>query len=698
MAYTFEQLLAADPSNPSNIAQNGSITIFAPGDPTMTPLTITDPDGSPLPNPFTVNANGFGPAFAHATLDRVAWSGGGFTGFVTSYEGMKEEAVAAREAAEQAKAEAAAAAVADLEARISAGQFKGDPGTPGAPGVDGINGTNGINGANVLPTQEAIAEALANPGPAKTTLTAEVATQTAGKVDKIGIPINVKDLGAVGDGTANDSAIIQSALNSSRAVFIPEGTWRLSAATGFALANTSQRRRTIYGAGQGLTVLKLDSGGEGGVIDSTGATLADLSIDGGFNPATAQANLLSCVQANSNSTVRNVHIYNARGSCLVGVGSRIQFINNRLEKFGDHAIYFSGDIGTTAPYNILATSSRIIVSGNIIDDDPTYHNGAAGGPVRGAIKLRNNVSDVSITGNTVHGDQCVLIDGDTRRAEACPRGVVITGNTFIASSTGVHLNTTIDPAAGDLGFRVNDVQIGTNKFTATDTTNVGVVLSRARASIKGNIFRTVDGVSNNDTGDTGASIIEGNYFFGSTGIYKAGTGSRVQGNIFEGLTGGWGVQYTYHGTVCGNSFIGCNVGVVLRSTSHATNIAVLQDNMFMNNTLAIDIGEFARSAALLDNTFTGNTTTATVVSGSAFNVFATNNNRVLSGAAWPSTGSGDGVVLAPAGAIVTVSTLPTAVADLRGKMVRVNGAAGVADQVYICRKNAANTYEWAAVL
>ena len=41
MAYTFEQLLAADPSNPSNIAQNGSITIFAPGDPTMAPLTIT---------------------------------------------------------------------------------------------------------------------------------------------------------------------------------------------------------------------------------------------------------------------------------------------------------------------------------------------------------------------------------------------------------------------------------------------------------------------------------------------------------------------------------------------------------------------------------------------------------------------------------------------------------------------------------
>jgi YD repeat-containing protein len=108
---TYEQVFAADPANPSNVAQNAAITIFAPGDVTMTPLTITDPDGQPLANPITVNANGFASAFAHATLDRVAWAGGGFTGFFTSYEGMKGEAVAARadaETAQQAATEAAA--------------------------------------------------------------------------------------------------------------------------------------------------------------------------------------------------------------------------------------------------------------------------------------------------------------------------------------------------------------------------------------------------------------------------------------------------------------------------------------------------------------------------------------------------------------------------------------------------------------
>lgn len=119
MAMTYEQIFAADPANPSNVAQNASITIFAPGDGTMTPLTITDPDGQPLANPVPVNANGFGSAFAHATLDRVAWAGGGFTGFFTSYEGMKQVALDAQTAAEDAVT-AATTASADAAASAAA--------------------------------------------------------------------------------------------------------------------------------------------------------------------------------------------------------------------------------------------------------------------------------------------------------------------------------------------------------------------------------------------------------------------------------------------------------------------------------------------------------------------------------------------------------------------------------------------------
>jgi len=110
MAYSFDPIFAADPSNPANVAANAAILIYDPNDAGKAPVTITDLTGSPLPNPVTVNKNGFGSAFQHATLDRLAWSGAGFEGFFTSYEGMKNVAIAAQAAAETAASTAAAEA------------------------------------------------------------------------------------------------------------------------------------------------------------------------------------------------------------------------------------------------------------------------------------------------------------------------------------------------------------------------------------------------------------------------------------------------------------------------------------------------------------------------------------------------------------------------------------------------------------
>lgn len=144
MAYSYEQIFAADPANPSNVAQNASITIFAPGDGTMTPISITDPDGQPLTNPIPVNANGFGSAFAHATLDRVAWAGGGFTGFFTSYEGMKQVALDAQAAAETAQAAAVTASTNASEA--AAGALPRNPALSVTYNPDGSVATTTENG------------------------------------------------------------------------------------------------------------------------------------------------------------------------------------------------------------------------------------------------------------------------------------------------------------------------------------------------------------------------------------------------------------------------------------------------------------------------------------------------------------------------------------------------------------------------
>ena len=49
------------------------------------------------------------------------------------------------------------------------------------------------------------------------------------------------------------------------------------------------------------------------------------------------------------------------------------------------------------------------------------------------------------------------------------------------------------------------------------------------------------------------------------------------------------------------------------------------------------------------------------------------------------------------GWVPRVTALPTAAVKWRGRTLRVDGAAGVADHVYACLKSAADTYSWVVV-
>lgn len=135
--YVFDQIFAADPEHPERVAKDGIILIYAPGDPSKTPIALTDAStGFIIQNPVRVNSYGFGPTIAHPTLDQVAWEGGGLSGTFQSYRGMKEAATsaavaagqsaqAALDAAENAAAgaeQSLAGAVADAEAAKQAAQ------------------------------------------------------------------------------------------------------------------------------------------------------------------------------------------------------------------------------------------------------------------------------------------------------------------------------------------------------------------------------------------------------------------------------------------------------------------------------------------------------------------------------------------------------------------------------------------------
>lgn len=100
--YPFEMQLAVDSTHPTVVMQDNTVTFYDPEDTAMlTPLALLDPLGLPLANPVTTSAAGFTPAF-QALIPHVMWTDGTYAGYLSSYKGMLDEAIAAKLAAQAA--------------------------------------------------------------------------------------------------------------------------------------------------------------------------------------------------------------------------------------------------------------------------------------------------------------------------------------------------------------------------------------------------------------------------------------------------------------------------------------------------------------------------------------------------------------------------------------------------------------------
>lgn len=127
--YLYDMDICFDADNPNNIVRGGLIEIYDANDlQGTTLLALKDTSGLPLPNPMTSNEYGvIGRRIAGSP--QCLWKSGQFSGVFNSYKGLRDEALAARGAAEQsagasdaAASEAAAArAAAEAAAAASAG-------------------------------------------------------------------------------------------------------------------------------------------------------------------------------------------------------------------------------------------------------------------------------------------------------------------------------------------------------------------------------------------------------------------------------------------------------------------------------------------------------------------------------------------------------------------------------------------------
>jgi hypothetical protein len=156
--YPIDMQLLVDPLNPENVVRSGAVYLYDPSDEAgVSPIALKDPSGLPLPNPLTSNAYGFTQPCI-VTIPKVKWKSGTFEGFFYSYDGLRNEAIAARAAAEAAQGSAATAAtnaagavsdalagaVADAQTAASAAAASAD--LVGAPADDAIAAAVGGNG------------------------------------------------------------------------------------------------------------------------------------------------------------------------------------------------------------------------------------------------------------------------------------------------------------------------------------------------------------------------------------------------------------------------------------------------------------------------------------------------------------------------------------------------------------------------
>lgn len=156
MAYAFESQLVIDPVSGIKAA-NAAVTVYDANDTAnSSKLALTDLNGNPLPNPLTSTADAFIPAFLSPSA-KVKLVGGGLVVVAWSGEGLLAEAQAAKQFVQGIGVASTITAAPGTQASAKMDQS-------GQLTLTIPEGKKGLDGANVLPTDDAIEQAIKTTG------------------------------------------------------------------------------------------------------------------------------------------------------------------------------------------------------------------------------------------------------------------------------------------------------------------------------------------------------------------------------------------------------------------------------------------------------------------------------------------------------------------------------------------------------
>lgn len=301
--------------------------------------------------------------------------------------------------------------------------------------------------------------------------------------------IDVKDYGAKGDGSTDDTNAFVKAVATSFQVFIPSGTYIVG-----EFGPTNRSNFTMFGVGNS-SILKMKTNNNApllAVTNCTGCTFRDFKIDG--NASNQSVNNVSYgvdVVASSQTTIQNLTIRNTNG----------------------HAIAIESDsIGDTA-------NDRIMF--NDIDNiGGTTSQGIATGIGAGVPHIRMHIIGNTIRGTPFEGAQLYLSSSEVNSNHfqtplsigvtlTNGGGNELTGNEFIGNVFGL-----------ELGQNTNDTVISGNYIESTGSPNTHA-LSFAfgtgynRISITGNTIRGQNILvqAPNVSASSGNAVMSGNLFY-----------------------------------------------------------------------------------------------------------------------------------------------------------------------------------------
>ncbi|WP_129706798.1 hypothetical protein [Priestia megaterium] len=366
----------------------------------------------------------------------------------------------------------------------------------------------------------------------------------------------------------DDTKAINAALKSGKEVHFLAKTYtvKVPSSNKFYALEANGHAPRIKGV-KGKTIIKLKLykdkkhviNSKSGILVAWNTEISDIIFDGGFNYKKNQANLSSMVNIGSNSKVYNCKFKNSKGSNLLVSSSNVRVFKNSFSNFGDHAIYIIKE-------RTDDRSSNIYIYNNEINENDNYQNSNINGRVRGAVKIRDNVEDVHISNNKIHGDECILVSGKAASQASIPSNVHISNNQLFTTYSGVHLDTEL---VIDNGYRITNrnVIVKDNLIFLKNDNTSGISLTNSRGEFVKNYITSISfkntnttGITNFSTGDTDASTVINNNFVGMrVGIYSLGTDSVIKDNKFFNITekGGCAIYLNYSNQIVKNKFVNC---------------------------------------------------------------------------------------------------------------------------------------------